>query len=227
MIQTFAASHIGHRRQRQEDAFEVKHLPGGAILLVLADGMGGHPGGDVAAKAAVKHVCAYFEERYQEGSPVPQQLLREAVDLAVCQVRLIAQEPKTYGAGTTLDAVLIQPNGLARLVHCGDARIYAFWHFGVLHQLTDDHETPDGRLTHCLGGYQDAVDVSTMTIRLDPSDLLFLCSDGLFLHLSDNEIRDIIRDHPEDPALALVTTTLGRGALDNVTVVGARYVAGP
>lgn len=220
-IQTWAASHVGYVRARQEDVYAVQEI-NGHILLVVADGMGGHRAGQLAAHTAVTVLSEWLAGRYTGALTLHH--LASAVAEATAHVIALGRVPGQEGAGTTLDAVILSPrSGTYWAAHVGDSRIYLVVE-DEIRRLTTDHEDSEGRLTSCLGGGLWTPRVDYQVGQLAPGDILLLCTDGLFAHLRDDEILRIMQQRQKDPAEALVCAALDRGGTDNVTVVVAQYV---
>lgn len=220
-----AATDIGHVRERNED----RYLVAGPVVAV-ADGMGGHLGGEVAASLAVQ-VLERLTER-GEGSLADR--VREA-NRAVFERSVL--DRSVAGMGTTLTAAELHGDR-ARLAHVGDSRAYLF-RDGSLTRLTEDHTlvqrmVRDGELTSSeaerhphrniltrVVGVEPDVAVDEMELELRAGDRLLLCSDGLTGMLPDERIEAILREEPDPQAAVdlLVAEANAAGGVDNVTVV--------
>jgi PPM family protein phosphatase len=224
----------GQVRTQNQDAFFVAD-----DLVLIADGMGGYAGGEVAAAIAAEVVGTHFEE---DGSATG---LEEAVADANRQIFERGVEPGLEGMGTTLVAAAVVGAGPAVRVlvaNVGDSRAYLL-RAGTLRQLTEDHsvaaelvrlgrlEEDEGQehpgrhvLTRALGVDRD---VAPDLIEVEPmaDDRLLLCSDGLSNELSDDEILALLQvGTPSDAARSLVAAANAHGGLDNVTAVVADVV---
>jgi protein phosphatase len=218
------ATDIGQVREGNEDSFLVE-----APLYAVADGMGGHRGGEVASQLALETV----EARYGEGAP-----LEDAVRSANAAVFERSEADRAVaGMGTTITAVVVEP-GSAHLVHVGDSRAYLL-RAGSLRQLTEDHTlvqrmvtageiTPAEAEVHphrsvvlrALGtDAQVALDVQD--VGLLEGDRLLLCSDGLTTMITEDQIAAIAgaTPAPQDAADRLVRAANRAGGIDNITVV--------
>jgi len=205
------ATDRGLVRARNEDRFEVVEALG---VACVADGMGGHPGGDVAAEIAVGVLCDELSRRLDGDAHTHttpegrERAMRESVDRAHGTIRRRARdEPALAGMGTTIVALVLGPDGRGyTIAHLGDSRAYRF-RDGGLERLTDDHTwlerdrklglapTSDPRrahmLTRCLGFEESArPDIRHGNAR--PGDVFVLCSDGLHGELTDPEIAEIL-----------------------------------
>lgn len=227
-------SHVGRVRARNEDAIDWDDDLG---IAVLADGMGGHPAGDVASRLAVEAVLHSARQTSGPwlaagGEPA------EAIMLAHHTLRAHGRRhTSTAGMGTTL-LVAARGPGHAVLAHAGDSRAYRF-HDGRLQRLTHDHNaaqeavdaglltaaqarlSPDRHhLTQALG-QADAPRPERVETALDAGDWLLLASDGLTGEVDDAEIEATLAaaEDPADAARRLVTAAIGHGGRDNVSVV--------
>ena len=218
-----------------------------AYVMIVADGMGGAACGDLASSLAIRTVwelttrVTKWVMRMNDEEP-PE--VRERIDALVQSINRVLRDraktdPQLAGMGTTLTAAYTMgPDAV--IAHIGDSRAYHF-RDGILTQLTHDHtlaqEMVDAGaaledtigyrhvLTNCLGGGNDHVSADVTFLTLHDRDGLLLCSDGLNLHVSDEEICDILaeNDIPQTACEALVQRALDRGGKDNVTAVLARY----
>lgn len=237
---------IGLVRKLNQDAFSLDHA---LQLYVLADGMGGLAGGEVASHIAVETIPHIVRTRLSnETSGYVQSdrfesILCEAIEEANQSIRKeAAQNEIIKGMGTTVVVVAVTstPTGYqASVGHAGDSRAYLFRH-NTLTLWTKDHSlveerlalnliTPEQIRTHPLRhvvtkalGIEPQVHPTIQTFPLELSDLILLCSDGLTKMLTDQEIQPIVRQ--EAPQLesichTLVTTANRLGGEDNTTVV--------
>ena len=205
-------------------------------LVAVADGMGGHRGGEVASRLAVETLREAFAD-----DPTTAGLV-EAVRRANTAVwEAAAADPQLAGMGTTIAAVArVRDEGRERLavVNVGDSRAYLF-HDGRLTRLTSDHslvaelvrsgelteeaarEHPQRNILTRAVGVGPEVEPAVAVAEPAPGDRLLLCSDGLFNELADDEITPVLASVP-DPALAadeLVRRAKDHGGADNITVV--------
>jgi protein phosphatase len=220
----------GPVRSSNEDCFGVDPTRG---LCIVADGMGGHNGGEVASRIAVDGVKAFIQSSGNEDSwphgfdrtlSQPANLLRTAVYVANGMIlEAAAAQPDLAGMGTTIVAGLLHRDTLA-IVHVGDSRLYVL-RAGGLHLLTEDDSWALNRnvLTNVLGARRD-VTVHVAEEKLAGGDLVILLTDGVHGVLDDDGIAELVRQDGEPLAIAdrLVRTALARGSRDNCTVVVGR-----
>ncbi len=213
----------------------------GTRFLVVADGMGGHAGGDVASSVAVAELVGLDDESH--GEQAPQHLAGAVARAQDALLRRVAAEPALAGMGTTVTALLRAGERLV-LAHLGDSRGYLL-HEGRLTQITRDHTfvqrlVDEGRITaeeaehhpqrnvilRVLGDVQSSPEPDLSVREAHLGDRWLLCSDGLPRVVSDDTIGRTLRevDDVGECADRLVQLALRAGAPDNVTCVVADVV---
>lgn len=227
-LQWAVASHQGRVRRNNQDAVfpESAGRSDDSILVVVADGMGGHAAGDVASRLAV-------DAAVESGGGIEDRI--RAANAAILDE--VDQRPELAGMGTTVTLAEIEPDGTARFGHVGDSRAYRF-RDGDLVQLTTDHTvvaehvragrmTPEeaanhpqrSMLTRAVGLTPDLT-VDTFTEQLRPGDRILLCSDGVNGMLDDEAIRDVVATgSPEEAVWTLVERANEAGGHDNITAL--------
>lgn len=234
-----AATDIGRRRRVNEDS-----ALAGPSLLAVADGMGGHPHGDVASAAAITALT----EAPAAGDPAagdPAAALAAAVARASARLEeLAAGDPELRGMGTTLTAMAWDGAGFA-VAHVGDSRAYLL-RGGDLFQITRDHTmvqslvdggrlTPDQAANHphgstLLRALLPGGDQRPDLFRQDaaPGDRYLLCSDGLSGFVPAGAIRDALAgaERPADAVARLIALADAAGGPDNITCVVADVAEG-
>lgn len=237
---------IGRVRKINQDAFSVDDE---LQLWVLADGMGGHAGGEIASQIAVETIPSYFKS-HQDGKPLSllpaatvEPMLVQAIEAANQRIlEQASQNSAIKGMGTTVVVIAItrtEEHSQAVIAHTGDSRAYvlrgkslSLWtkdHTLMEERLALNLITPDQVSTHPLRhvltkalGIDPQALPTVHTYSLEPTDLLLLCSDGLTKMLADPEIQTLmIQEMPntEQMSHALVTTANQLGGEDNTTVV--------
>lgn len=250
-ILSYGLTDVGMRRDHNEDSYLVDDE---SQLYVVADGMGGHLGGERASKLAVLTIQASVEEDRTQvlngksyNGPIEEHpalmVLPNAVKKACAAIFREAQvEPELQGMGTTVTGVAFVGR-LAFFGHVGDSRAYLI-RDGRIEQLSDDHSlvneqlkagliTPEqakmSRFRHIITrsvGFEEDVAVDTMVVPIQEGDLFVLCSDGLANLVTQTEIRDVIyANFLRDAPRQLIALANERGGDDNITVVMA-YVNG-
>ncbi|MFW7378259.1 MAG: Stp1/IreP family PP2C-type Ser/Thr phosphatase [Oligoflexus sp.] len=233
---------VGRVRSANQDAFLVDDDIG---LYIVADGMGGHAGGEIASRIAIEQVREQistqllgFQSTDQQSHPQPAILNILAASINYASARIYEhslEDPSLRGMGTTATAVKIIDN-YAYWAHVGDSRLYLM-RSGFIYQLTFDHSLVNeqvraGILTreeaevHHLKnvitrsvGYQEEEDVDTSCVLLKAGDLMLLCSDGLHGKITDAEISQISSKLGLAAVDAMVRLSNERGGEDNITAI--------
>ena len=236
---------IGLVRQINQDAFGLFHP---LNLWVIADGMGGHAGGEIASRITVETVGDYMQKHLQEHSTEKdvhvdyRAMLKKALQLSNQAIRDYAGEHSEYkGMGTTAVALHVsgEPSPKASIAHAGDSRAYLIRNQS-LSLLTRDHSlveeridlgiiTPEQALTHPLRhvltralGIERNIEISLTEIEMNSNDRLLLCTDGLTKMMTDKKIAETIFNKTlslEETCDALIKEANQQGGKDNVTVV--------
>ena len=243
----YQSSRIGGRQYNQDRvAYAYSNH---ALLMVLADGMGGHLHGEIAAEIAIQTFMEAYEQVALPRVADPVEFLREVMQRAHENIIHYAHEQKLGGnPGTTCVAALVQ-DGQACWAHAGDSRLYQLRGAEVVVK-THDHSMvqqwadwgiitveemkihPDrNKITNCLGGVEDMFFVeSSVLVPLQQGDVLLLCSDGLWGPLSDTEMSTALNVTPVPLPLPasleqLMAEAAYRGGAhaDNITAIAARF----
>ena len=224
-IDVGAATDLGRVREVNEDSFLVE-----APLYAVADGMGGHRGGDVASRLALETI----ESLVREGDDTLAEQVREA-NRAVYERS--ASDQRVSGMGTTLTAVVVE-HATVHLAHVGDSRAYLL-RAGDLRQITSDHTLvarmvkageitreeasvhPHRNVVTRSLGTEPTVQVDEDTISLLDDDRVLICSDGLTGMVAEPQIQAILEAEPDPQRAAdrLVKAANRAGGIDNITVV--------
>ena len=217
----------GQVRELNEDAWLVDDK---LMLFAVADGMGGHRGGEVASSTAIEALRA----EVARGLPI-----REAIQRAnAAVIDRASRDDELEGMGTTMTAIVVTGPRQLLVGHVGDSRAYLV-RGGEMDRITEDHSlveelVREGRLTpeqaeahpqraiitRALGVEPD-IDVDLYTIDVEARDRVIVCSDGLTTMLRDREIERIARgeENPQRAAEGLVDAANQAGGDDNITVV--------
>jgi protein phosphatase len=264
-IDVFGMTDVGKARKRNEDHFlicslhklmhvhntslpNLDQLPLSgermAFLALVADGVGGHAGGDVASRMATESIARYITRSmqcYYTRDPNEDEFIDQLHETVMqCHGDLLNESekhPEQGGMATTLTLFLgIWPR--AYIVQVGDSRCYQL-RGGKLNQITRDQTLAQdlidkGVLTASKAGAYSHVLSSAVggtvaqpviyKMNLQQDDVVLLCSDGLTTHVTDEQIRDglIAMESSEQVCRDLVAAALGRGGRDNITVVVGR-----
>lgn len=235
----FSVFQISRRggRQKNEDRMGYCYTRESG-LFVLADGMGGHPQGEVAAQIALQTVAAMYQRQAKPQLPDVHEFLSNALLVAHHQILRYASDKGMIDAPRTTLVVAVVQDGSASWVHCGDSRLYMV-RAGEMLMRTRDHsymelEQIPKALEHinrnvlftCLGSPTKPIYDTTGPIALEQGDRLLLCSDGLWGTLSDNEIaHELGRNVVSQSVPELVESALRKAGdtSDNVTVVALEW----
>lgn len=203
-------------------------------LFIVADGMGGHNGGDYASKLTVETMLSQVGDSFEKN---PVKIFRKAISAANDLIRRKAAEiPDMEGMGTTVVAATCLGKFL-QVANVGDSRLYVVGK--EIRQITRDHSLveemvragtisqeearnhPDKNIITRAVGASETVEADYFTVELKEGDLVLMCTDGLTNMLEDEEIRMILggaRDIVEK-AQALVDAANANGGKDNISVV--------
>jgi serine/threonine protein phosphatase PrpC len=235
-------THAGMRREYNQDHIGFDQELG---IAVLADGMGGHKAGEIAAHMTVKFVLEKLQKLVLQKTSVSitgSQLLEfvsTTISSSNAEIFRTQQEQEAYkGMGTTIVATLVIGSHIY-VGHVGDSRLYLYRNRKVK-RLTKDHsvvqdlidrgfyterEAREANVGHVVTramGTKSAVDVDTAEVPRLPYDLLMLCSDGLTDMISDWQIAETIAENITDLDLAakkLIALANQNGGKDNISVI--------
>jgi PPM family protein phosphatase len=230
------SSDAGLVRQNNEDVWgELPELR----LFAIADGMGGHRAGEIAARESINALFTYAKSISSINSrESAAEMMQGAVSYANQEVFRLSKTDEQYrGMGTTLCAVYFHDKAVV-CVHVGDSRIYRI-HRGKLEQVSVDHslvrelidlgqlnekQAPDFLYRNILTkaiGTEPKVEPSINTLTPAKGDIYLLCTDGLTDMVADEEIEIILKKSPNirDAVKQLISRAKERGGYDNITVV--------
>ncbi len=243
-VEVASLSDVGCQRENNEDSYSYWESPDDSSfarlgrLAIVADGMGGCEGGQFASRIAVESV----EQIYSSSSdPDPRQRLLEGFRQAHARIQQRAREnPGLHGMGTTLTAFALVGNNLY-YAHIGDSRLYLL-RAGKLSVVTRDHslvsrlvETgiiraedadnhPQKHVLTAAVGIADEIqpDFSAEPVQVEKSDVLLLCTDGLWGQVSEPELEQALSKSPLEACRSLVQLAKDHGGPDNITLQIAR-----
>lgn len=225
-----ALTDVGRIRDHNEDSIWPENGSGvsdARLVVGVADGMGGHAGGEIASRTAIETAV---------GMSGGAAMRVQAANLAV--IETAGRQPRLAGMGTTLTLAIVGDDGATDIAHVGDSRAYRI-RDGRPEQITADHSyvaemidagrlTPEEASVHPYRsvvtraiGLDPGVEVDTHQVMLAPGDRLLLCSDGLTSMLDDAAVAEILTAHadPESAVTALVEAANLAGGADNISVV--------
>lgn len=251
MLQIGKLTDIGQRREQNEDslyAFDSFIQTNDGIdsfgLFIVADGTGGHVGGEIASALAVRTVASHILEHiylayFRQGQPPDLQQLIGHINEAILLANTLVIDTVEKAGSTLTMAILIGRE--LYLAHVGDSRAYIHT-TGYLKQLTKDHSlkakmietgqitaeearnAPIPNIIYNAVGQEVDPDVAFYSRTLGPDDTLLLCSDGLWEMVSDEEMVQIIDEAatPNEAARKLIVTANEHGGTDNITAILVR-----
>jgi serine/threonine protein phosphatase PrpC len=233
-LSSFAGTDVGQVRSGNEDSYLC-----GRSVFAVADGLGGHQGGEVASAAAVEPLAALDDRGFDEPGEAASALAGAIREANTAILERAAADPGLWGMGTTVTAAAVAGDRYLQLVHVGDSRAYLL-RDGTLDQLTTDHTVVGelvrrGRLTAEQAAVHPERSILTRAVGLDPrvlvdtpdplelhlGDQVLLCSDGLTEAVSDSRIAELL-GAGGDACLALIDAANTAGGPDNITVVLVR-----
>ena len=238
-MRAFAKSDVGKAREINEDYYYISNENDEIQVYILADGMGGYNGGEVASKLATTTALSYIQSNFQN---IPKEkedilnLVKSAMEYANMVVYEKSNEEKELeGMGTTLEVCLIY-NNKAYIGHVGDSRIYRI-RKEFIRKLTHDHSyveklVKDGTITKQEAVHHPKKNMLMKalgcTAFVEPDvtikgfikeDTILMCSDGLTNMIEEQEIYRIVKENYQMAAERLVEQANKNGGYDNVTAI--------
>lgn len=231
-----ALSDIGPVRERNEDmvsiagrmlrntSFEIEEDTAAYHYLLVADGMGGHEGGDYASQ----YLQEFIRDSFSMGDISAENFEAEfisCVEYASAELNAKAEyEHQEKPMGSTLCGMVWMGDRIW-MVNAGDSRLYRY-RDAMLEQISTDQEDEAGYLTNCVGaGVKGTPEVTDITDEVEDDDIFLICSDGLFSAVPDDEIEYILTTSPA-PDEDLLDRAEVNGTTDNVSVIVARIGGG-
>ncbi|MFL5879111.1 MAG: Stp1/IreP family PP2C-type Ser/Thr phosphatase [Actinomycetota bacterium] len=232
-LSSFAGTDVGRARSGNEDSYFC-----GRTVLAVADGLGGHQGGEVASAAAVEPLAALDGREFADPAEAAEELTAAIREANAAILDRAAGDPGLWGMGTTVTAAAVAGDHL-QLAHVGDSRAYLL-RDGSFDQVTTDHTVVGelvrrGRLTPAQAAVHPERSILTRAVGLDPripvdtpdpidlrpGDQVLLCSDGLTEAVPDPQIAELLATNPDGDAAcrALIDTANNAGGPDNITLV--------
>ncbi len=232
---------IGRKRKTNQDSF---HIGLEKKIFIVADGMGGHNGGDIASQMAVK-VFPEFLAKNIELEPVS--LLTESIKESNRSIKDFGEtHPELVGMGTTIVSFYFRGHNVY-IGNVGDSRAYLI-NNKKIYQLSRDHSLVQEKLNYGVYnreqaaldpqknvlvrtvGFEDEVDVDVFTYKVNKNDIFLCCSDGLHGKVSDEDILYLVNKYIPDPAIAtqkeadqvvksLIAQANDNGGQDNITAI--------
>lgn len=238
-MKAFACTDIGKVRDMNQDSYYISSEEDEIKLFIVADGMGGYKGGEVASRLAIEAVKSYIYKNYNDTKKEKEfllELIKKAVEFANYVVFEQSQKNEDLnGMGTTIDVCLVLGNRVY-IGHVGDSRVYR-QRKDFFRKLTTDHSYVEqliregnitreeaynhpkkNMLTRALG-CAEYVEPDVLVKGFIKGDILLICTDGLTNMLREPEISNIIKNNPENACKTLIEYANDRGGVDNITAV--------
>lgn len=239
-MRILAKSDIGKARDMNQDSYYVSDLEKDDLkLYILADGMGGYKGGEIASSLAVanarNYICNNFKKTKKDRENILN-LVKNAIEYANMVVYEKSQEDEEIqDMGTTLDICLIYNNKVF-IGHVGDSRVYRI-RKNIMRKLTTDHSyveklVKEGTITKEEAfnhpkknmlmkalGCNSLVEPDVICKGFLKDDILLMCSDGLTNMLRESEIYNLLLNNPDKPEEALIQNANDLGGYDNITAI--------
>lgn len=252
-VQYAARSKTGLKRDKNEDSYRIElcdaqtsALNNRPMLFAVADGMGGHPCGEVASMMACEIMIDFLNLQEKNSTKGLLRILVKCFFYIDEQIRqLTSKKPSCLHMGTTLSAIVILGEK-AIIGHVGDTRVYCL-RDGKLKLLTTDHtfvqemfdhgvftaemvkNSPHRNvLTQVVGTDEPLENVNTHTLDIISGDRILLSSDGLHDMISFQEIEQILKEgnNPEETAERLLSQAIVKGGKDDITLIVAHLTSG-
>ena len=237
-MKVFAKSDIGRKRSMNQDSFSVFEDEESKLnLYILADGMGGYKGGEIASKVAVTAIEKYIKEKFNSNMKKHQilKIIEDAIEFANNAIYEESEvDEELQDMGTTVVCLIL--DNKVYIGHIGDSRIYRI-RGNTIERITTDHSyveklVRDGEITReeaythpkknllikALGTEKKA-EPDLLNIDIKQDDILLICSDGLTNMIRENQILKIIKENEELAENNLIEKANEAGGLDNITVI--------
>jgi serine/threonine protein phosphatase PrpC len=236
-------SDIGRKRETNQDAI---YLSNSSQFYVVADGMGGHSGGDLASTMAIKYLSEFIKKETNEDDFKADKVIRDGIRYANDKIKAFADTDKAlHGMGTTVVSVLYQEGKLA-IGNVGDSRAYLISNNQIF-QITRDHslvqeklnvgiydrqeaaDDPHKNILSRTVGFDEEIEIDVFSYDAKPGDIFLLSSDGLHGKVSDEDIlyiiektllgKDMSFTSVRDCVQTLVRQANENGGQDNISVI--------
>ncbi len=235
----FAKTDIGRVREQNQDYYYIPETIEEPQIYILADGMGGYKGGEVASKLATESVKKYIHNNFED-TPKNKEDILKLIENAVEYANMVVYEkskeiPELEGMGTTLEVCVIY-NNKAYIGHVGDSRIYRI-RKDIIRKLTKDHSyvqqliedkkitreeakshPKKNMLTKALG-CTPYVEPDIRARNFEKGDIFIMCSDGLTNMVEEKRICELVKEDISTAANKLVNEANQAGGYDNITII--------
>ena len=236
MLKSFSITDIGKKRTSNQDLVFTSETPMGNLpnLFLLADGMGGYNGGDIASAYSAEVAKAVVLNCHEDN---PRKIFETAIEIANTEIRRKAKETVELDSMGTTMVVATIVDSVLQVANVGDSRLYVI--SDELRQITNDHSYveemikvgsldrqsarnhPQKNIITRAIGAEDEIEPDFFTVKLKKGQKVLMCSDGLTNMIEDDDIFKIIKESKslEEAGLNLVRTANDNGGKDNVSVI--------
>ena len=239
-MKIYAETDIGNVRKMNQDAYYISEESDTYKLCILADGMGGYTGGEIASRVACKSAAEYIKQNLEDNKAYSKeaimQVIKDAMNYANNVVfEMSRQQKELEQMGTTLEVCVIYNNRI-HIGHIGDSRIYRIRQ-GIMRKLTVDHSyvqklVKDGTITKEEAinhpkknmlmkalGCEPEIEPDIMVKGFNPNDVILICSDGLTNMIAEQEILNIVESDIQNATQNLIRKAKELGGYDNITTI--------
>lgn len=235
----FAKTDVGKAREMNQDYYSIPSSESDLQLYILADGMGGYNGGEIASRLAAETTKNYIQNNFKKIEHDKEAILKLVKDAMEYANMVVYEESKKdenlQGMGTTLDVCFIY-NSKIYIGHLGDSRIYLIKK-DIARKITKDHSyvqqlVEDKKITREEAehhpkknmllkalGCTSYVEPDIRARNLEKDDILLMCSDGLTNMVEESKIYEVVRENKEKAPEILVNLANNAGGYDNITVI--------
>ncbi len=235
----FAKTDVGKAREMNQDYYSIPSSENDLQLYILADGMGGYNGGEIASRLAAETTKNYIQNNFKKIEHDKEAILKLVKDAMEYANMVVYEESKKdenlQGMGTTLDVCFIY-NSKIYIGHVGDSRIYLIKK-DIARKITKDHSyvqqlVEDKKITREEAehhpkknmllkalGCTSYVEPDIRARNLEKDDILLMCSDGLTNMVEESKIYEVVRENKEKAPEILVNLANNAGGYDNITVI--------
>lgn len=235
----FAKTDVGKAREMNQDYYSIPSSKSDLQLYILADGMGGYNGGEIASRLAAETTKNYIQNNFKKIEHDKEAILKLVKDAMEYANMVVYEESKKdenlQGMGTTLDVCFIY-NSKIYIGHVGDSRIYLIKK-DIARKITKDHSyvqqlVEDKKITREEAehhpkknmllkalGCTSYVEPDIRARNLEKDDILLMCSDGLTNMVEESKIYEVVRENKEKAPEILVNLANNAGGYDNITVI--------
>lgn len=235
----FAKTDVGKAREMNQDYYSIPSSESDLQLYILADGMGGYNGGEIASRLASETTKNYIQNNFKKIEHDKEAILKLVKDAMEYANMVVYEESKKdenlQGMGTTLDVCFIY-NSKIYIGHVGDSRIYLIKK-DIARKITKDHSyvqqlVEDKKITREEAehhpkknmllkalGCTSYVEPDIRARNLEKDDILLMCSDGLTNMVEESKIYEVVRENKEKAPEILVNLANNAGGYDNITVI--------